>query len=104
MICNLTMGMKRLASYFAVVPEATRASEADIFSVVRADPMGLGGALFSDGWVGSGQLTDLSLQTDVRAGPGWLSARRLVIFVQKVVKLNMELQTATAVEEGLFRC
>ena len=36
---------------------------------------------FSDDSAGSGQLAASSLQTDVRTAPGWLSARRLVIFM-----------------------
>ncbi len=45
--------------------------------VAFARVSGLG--LFSDKATGSGQHAALSIQTDVRTAPGWLSARRLVL-------------------------
>ena len=47
--------------------------------VALARLSGLG--FFSDELAGSGQHAGMSNQTDVRTAPGWLSARRLVIFM-----------------------
>jgi 16S rRNA (cytosine1402-N4)-methyltransferase len=53
------------------------ARSAGVVASVRAWGVGF----FSDDSAGSGQLAASSLQTDVRTAPGWLSARRLVIFM-----------------------
>jgi len=46
----------------------------------------LGWGILSDESAGSGQHADLSNQADVRTAPGWLSVRRLVIFLNTCTK------------------
>ena len=46
----------------------------------------LGWGILSDESAGSGQHADLSNQADVRTAPGWLSVRRLVIFLSACTK------------------
>ncbi|MES2921571.1 MAG: hypothetical protein V4819_08495, partial [Verrucomicrobiota bacterium] len=65
-----------LSTYPTLTPEAVRNTAA---SVAFARVSGLG--FLSDKQAGSGQHAGLSIQTDVRTAPGWLSVRRLVIFM-----------------------
>ncbi len=67
-----------LFTYPTLTLEAVRNPAA---SVAFARVSGLG--FLSDESAGSGQHAGLSIQTDVRTAPGWLSMRRLVIFMAK---------------------
>ena len=65
-----------LSTYPSLTPEAVRNTAATV-AFARLSGMGF----LSDLSAGSGQHADGSIQTDVRTAPGWLSVRRLVIFM-----------------------
>ena len=65
-----------LSTYPTLTPAAVRHTAASV-AFARVS----GSAFLSDLSAGSGQHAAWSLQTDVRTAPGWLSVRRLVIFM-----------------------